>query len=63
MEQLIYASLSHPHCWYKVGMLKVPVVYTTTTSRPTSYSAATNVKYSDLVAVNEAHLLEKRQRV
>ena len=24
MDQLIFASLSHTHCWYKVGMLKVP---------------------------------------
>ena len=24
MDQLICASLSHTHCWYKVGMLKVP---------------------------------------
>ena len=26
MEQLIFASLSHPHYWYEVGMLKVPAV-------------------------------------
>ena len=24
MDQLIFASLSHAHCWYEVGMLKVP---------------------------------------
>ena len=24
MDQLICASLSHTHCWYEVGMLKVP---------------------------------------
>ena len=24
MDQLICASLSHAHCWYEVGMLKVP---------------------------------------
>ena len=24
MNQLIYASLSHTHYWYEVGMLKVP---------------------------------------
>ena len=23
MDQLICASLSHTHCWYEVGMLKV----------------------------------------
>ena len=26
MDQLIFASLSHTHCWYEVGMLKVPVL-------------------------------------
>ena len=26
MDQLIFASLSHTHYWYEVGMLKVPVV-------------------------------------
>ena len=24
MDQLIFASLSHDHYWYEVGMLKVP---------------------------------------
>ena len=28
MDQLIYASLSHTHYWYEVGMLKVPAVRT-----------------------------------
>ena len=26
MDQIICASLSHTHDWYKMGMLKVPVV-------------------------------------
>ena len=26
MDQLICASLSHTHCWYEVGMLKVPAL-------------------------------------
>ena len=26
MDQLIFASLSHTHYWYDVGMLKVPAV-------------------------------------
>ena len=26
MDQLIFASLSHTHYWYRVGMLKVPAV-------------------------------------
>ena len=30
MDQLIWASLSHNHCWYEVGMLTVP----TTSSLP-----------------------------
>ena len=28
MEQLIFASLSHTHYWYEVGMLKVPASQT-----------------------------------
>ena len=28
MDQLIFASLSHSHYWYEVGMLKVPAVCT-----------------------------------
>ena len=28
MDQLIYASLSHTHYWYEVGMLKVTAKYT-----------------------------------
>ena len=27
MDQLIFASLSHAHYWYEVGMLKVPAVW------------------------------------
>ena len=27
MDQLMFASLSHTHYWYEVGMLKVPAVY------------------------------------
>ena len=27
MDQLIYASLSHTHYWYEVGILKVPAIY------------------------------------
>ena len=27
MDELIFASLSHTHYWYEVGMLKVPAVY------------------------------------
>ena len=26
MDQLMYASLSHTHYWYEVGMLKVPAI-------------------------------------
>ena len=26
MDQIIFASLSHTHYWYEVGMLKVPAV-------------------------------------
>ena len=30
MDQFIFASLSHTHYWYEVGMLKVPAVYNQT---------------------------------
>ena len=33
MDQLIFASLSHTHYWYEVGMLKIPAVYNTQTNR------------------------------
>ena len=26
MDQIIFASLSHTHYWYEVGMLKIPAV-------------------------------------
>ena len=28
MDQLRFASLSHTHCWYEVGMLRVPAICT-----------------------------------
>ena len=39
MDQLIFASLSHIHYWYEVGMLKVPVkvVHTGKMSDPKLY--------------------------
>ena len=42
MDQLIFASLSHTHYWFEVGMLKVPAdiyMYITPVSRPISYSS------------------------
>ena len=33
MDQLIFASPSHTHYWYEVGMLKVPVIYRRTIGR------------------------------
>ena len=42
MDQLIFASLSHTHYWYEVGMLKVPAVMKTkenkNNSKATSYA-------------------------
>ena len=32
MDQLIFASLSHTHYWYEVGMLKVPAVCVTSSN-------------------------------
>ena len=34
MDQLIFASLSHTHYWYEVGMLKVPAVNSRWTLSP-----------------------------
>ncbi|CAM9567884.1 unnamed protein product [Ascophyllum nodosum] len=34
MDQLIFASLSHTHYWYEVGMLKVPAVYSKSMDQP-----------------------------
>ena len=38
MDQLIFASLSHTHYWYEVGMLKVPAVCVHTCRRSTASS-------------------------
>ena len=38
MDQLICASLSHNHHWYKVGKLKVPANYYKTSVRDQDYS-------------------------
>ena len=37
MDQLICASLSRTHYWYKVGMLKVPALYSVMGFSPTLY--------------------------
>ena len=34
MDQLIFASLSHTHYWYEVGIVKVPAVYITRDKPP-----------------------------
>ena len=44
MDQIIFASLSHTHYWYEVGMLKVParsVVRFSEANMVAPYSAAT----------------------
>ena len=40
MDQLIFASLSHTHYWYEVGMLKVPACVEYTVSHENLTSAA-----------------------
>ena len=37
MDQLIFASLSHTHYWYEMGMLKVPAVYEKNKKYPTNF--------------------------
>ena len=41
MDQIIFASLSHTHYWYEVGLLKVPAVYRGTTGRMAADSVKT----------------------
>ena len=37
MDQVIFASLSHTHYWYEVGMLKVPARNHVSTSQVVKY--------------------------
>ena len=43
MDQLIFASLSHTHYWYEVGMLQVSAVYTKT-EEPVFYTPAVTIE-------------------
>ena len=48
MDQLIYASVSHTHCWYDVCMLEVPAkVY----SIYRKYKVKTEVTHLDLLSI------------
>ena len=42
MDQLIFAFLSHTHCWYEVGMLKVPVHGSSSLNTPLWEQSLTN---------------------
>ena len=55
MDQLIFASLSHTHYWYEVGMLKVPAVLQTGESRKFKRKDSQRPS-SRLVAVNTRDL-------
>ena len=41
MDQLIFASLSHTHYWYEVGMLKVPA---NTIRKERTYDVLSNIR-------------------
>ena len=45
MDQLIFASLSHPHYWYEVGVLKVPAAMPTHETTITWQSSETRSCY------------------
>ena len=45
MDQLIFASLSHTHYWYEVGMLKVPAVYPSVQEKLCSVRGALDSTY------------------
>ena len=44
MDQLIFASLSHTHYWYEVGMLKVPAVMKTKENKNDSKATSCAVR-------------------
>ena len=48
MDQLIFASLSHTHYWYEMGMLKVPAFESEVVTRVFTlrlFVARTRLKY------------------
>ena len=45
MDQIIFASLSHTHYWYEVGMLKVPAVYPSVQEKLCSVRGALDSTY------------------
>ena len=51
MDQVICASIPHTHCWYEVGMLKVPAVYVNDykmyTHRGTCYTSDQSLKSAE----------------
>ena len=54
MDQLIFASLSHTHYWYEVGMLKVPAVGTLPRSRGIDYQLKQNASKPSEHPLNQA---------
>ena len=53
MDQLIFASLSHTHYWYEVGMLKVPaVVYNPSDIDNIDYVLISSVSHSSSFCIN-----------
>ena len=47
MDQLIFASLSHTHYWYEVGMLKVPAECVCEREREGGEGGVTVLGYSE----------------
>ena len=47
MDQLIFASLSHTHYWYEVGMLKVPAVCVNPSGTSTNLTSRINGMATD----------------
>ena len=50
MDQLICASLSHTHCWYKVGMLRVPATHKANTVRMYDHTYSRSINQPGKVA-------------
>ena len=59
MDQLIFASLSHTHCWYEVGTLKVPAVTWRGTGRNSDPNRKTSAPMNSPISVALGRVAER----
>ena len=62
MDQLIFASLSHPHYWYEVGMLKVPGRYRMRVYVAVQIAECTGMSYYVAVHITECTCMSYKYR-